>query len=423
MRIVHLSARDLRGGAALAAYRLHRGMVEAGLDSHMLVRDRASGDERVNVARLSSSLTGRLGRRAQKFRRRKEFKPYLHRRGDLEMWGTDLGTWRSEVTAQLADYDVVNLHWVHGMVDYPTFFQRVPPRMPVVWTFHDMSVFTGGCVYDWGCGKYRDRCGECPALASSLENDLSRTLWERKAGVFSGLQSDRLHVVALNDWMARQVAESSLLGKFGVTRIPNGVDTDQFQSIDPGVARQALGVGGDRRTIAFVAEKVGNERKGFAHLLDVLGRLKARDDLHLLVVGGGGNGGEFPVPATSFGFVESSDLLSIIYSAADLFVIPSLEDNQPNTIMEAMSCGTPVVAFDTGGVPEIVFQDETGRVVPRGDTAAMAATIEHLLDGGELPRMRATSRRTAEERFSRAGQVDAYAGLYRNLLGRGSHAG
>jgi glycosyltransferase involved in cell wall biosynthesis len=218
--------------------------------------------------------------------------------------------------------------------------------------------------------------------------------------------------------MENQVRRSSLFGRFDCSVIPNGVDLDQFFPLDSAVARSALGIPAGRKVLAFVADKVKNVRKGFSLLLDAVKSLAKQHDLHLLAVG---QSSPLPLelPATLLGPIQAVAFLRQVYSAADVFVIPSLEDNQPNTVLEAMACGTAVAGFGVGGIPEMVQTGETGVLAKNREVNELARAIEYLLmHEPERRRMATAARQCVEQRFTRTGQVQKYSELYARLLAR-----
>ena len=178
-----------------------------------------------------------------------------------------------------------NLHWIARFVDYKAFFSTVPKRIPVVWRIADMNPITGGCHYDEGCGKYLDGCGACPQLGSDDPEDLSRQVWKRKQRIFGGVDPHRLHFVALNRWMATNLAQHPFLNRFPVTIIPNGLDTDVFAPRDRKIAREILGLPQEATIILFVASNVQIRYKGFLPLTEALSGLKGPDNLLLMSVG------------------------------------------------------------------------------------------------------------------------------------------
>jgi glycosyltransferase involved in cell wall biosynthesis len=283
-----------------------------------------------------------------------------------------------------------------------------------------MNPFTGGCHYDERCGRWASGCGACPQLGSADPADLSRQIWWRKEAAFGQLGDRRLHVVANNEWMAAQARRSPLLGRFPLSVIPNGLNSDTFAPRDRAFARDVLGIPQDARVVLFVAMATTNHRKGFSLLVQALGAM--RDEvpgLFLLSLGRARTMPEVQVPHLALGEIKQERLLSLIYSAADLFAIPSLQDNQPNTVLEALACGVPVVGFDAGGIGEMVRPGLTGELVPVGDVSALReATAALLLDDGRRRALGAGARETALREYRQEQQVERYCQLYDELHAR-----
>jgi glycosyltransferase involved in cell wall biosynthesis len=276
-----------------------------------------------------------------------------------------------------------------------------------------MNALTGGCHFDDDCGRYAIGCGLCPQLGSNDLNDLSRQVWRRKQFAFERVDAARLHIIALNRWMAEAAQRSPLLAKFPVTIVPNGVDTEVFQPQDRRKAREFLGIPQDRRVVLFAAEAVTNRRKGLALLMAALTQLQGSENLLLVSVGRGAPKLSTEIPHLHLAHVDEDHRLAAIYSAADLYVIPSLQDNQPNTVLEAMACGTPVVGFAVGGIPDMVRPGITGLLASAGDVNDLARAITELLRGPDKrASMAAASRRLAVTEYTRELQVDRYVALY-----------
>lgn len=382
----------------------------------MLVRYKQSDDPAVHLAPWPKKILTRLQRKLDAKRVPKDRARYAVPLSKVEMFSDDRGAWGVEALDGFRKIDVLQLHWVAEFLNYRRFFPRVPAAIPIVWRLADMNPLTGGCHYDDGCNRYTQSCGACPKLDSSDPNDLSHAVWARKGQAFAPLSPNRLHLVALNRWMESQVRRSALFSRFDCTVIPNGVDLDEFYPLDQSVARKALGIPEGRRVVTFVAESVKNVRKGFPLLLEALNALAQRHALFLLAVG---RPSSLPtdIPAMMLGPIQALPFLRQLYSAADVFVIPSLEDNQPNTVLEAMACGTPVAGFKVGGIPEMVESGETGMLAEGRSVANLAQAIDFLLSRDEeRRRMAIRARQVVEQRFTRIGQVRQYSALYTRLL-------
>jgi glycosyltransferase involved in cell wall biosynthesis len=417
VKIVHVSTEDITGGAARAAYRLHTGLRKMGHDSSMYVVNRRSKDPDVTAFDASKDWISRIHRRYRRQRIVRNFARYrASRPAGFEIFSDDRSEYGDDLVKHLPSCDLINLHWIARYVDYEAFFSAVPRRTPVVWRIADMNPITGGCHVDEGCGRFLKGCGSCPQLGSSLPDDLSSQVWTRKQKTFHGVDARRLHFVALNRWMAGNVAQHPFLQKFPVTIIPNGVDTEVFAPRDRKFAREVLGLPQDATILLFVADVIQTRYKGFAVLTEALSRLGDQPNLLLLSVGSKPifNG---KTPHTHLGYITDDRVMLLAYNAADLFVVPALYDNSPNTILEAMACGIPVVAFETGGIPDMVRPGGTGLLVPRHDVAALKAAIEDLIQHPDKRQAMGTrSRETALQEYTLSLQTRRYAELYKSLL-------
>ncbi|NTU78063.1 MAG: glycosyltransferase [Chloroflexales bacterium] len=419
MRVLHVTTNDQSGGAARAAYRLHRGLRAIGVDSTVFCAERDSDDPTVRAIGQPDSRTVQLARRVRYELIERAFRPYRQRRpAGLEPFTDDRSRYGEEFVRKLPPADLITLHWVAGFLDYRAFFSRVPQRTPVVWRLSDMNAFTGGCHYDEECGRYVAACGACPQLSSREPDDLSHQIWRRKRLAFDRVAPGRLHIVALNQWIAGEVRRSALLQNVPVHYIPNGLDTEAFAPRDRAFARQVLGLPPQARVVLFVAGTYGNRRKGFALLSEALAGMDDMGDLILLSIGRGSGQVEGGIPHVALGALSQDHMLSLVYSAADVFAIPSLQDNMPSTALEAIACGTPVVGFDVGGVPEMVRPQVTGLLAPKGDVAGLRAALRRLLDDAALRRaLSERCRQIALAEYTLEIQARRYQALYETILG------
>jgi glycosyltransferase involved in cell wall biosynthesis len=414
MKILHVSTFDVTGGAARSAYRLHAGLRRSGWDSRMFVARKKSQDPAVTAFARSKSFLPSVKRawRRQSITRPMERYPAL-RRDFYEIFTDDRTIYGSDVVRQLPACDVIHLHWIAEFIDYASFFALVDK--PIVWTLHDMNPFTGGCHYDDGCGKWKVSCGACPQLASDQDDDLSRQIWRRKENALEKIKTDQLSLVAPSRWMAGEVERSAILGRFPVAVIPYGLDLDCFTSRDRAFSRHVLGLPLDARVILCLGDSLQNRRKGFRLLTEVLTGLKDTPRLVVLSAGGDRLPLEVNVPHLPLGFIESERILSLVYSAADVLVFTSLQDNLPNTVLESIACGTPVIGFEAGGLPDVIRPGLTGALVPRGDTKALGAAIEAFFqDGSKQPAMSENCRRAALD-YSLERCASRYAQIYTRL--------
>jgi glycosyltransferase involved in cell wall biosynthesis len=424
LRVIHLSGSDVVGGAAKAAHRLHCGLVEAGVDSHMLVRSKRSQDARVQRLGHPRKATEKLAARWIDRRVERGLRRYASTRpAGYEAFTDDRAGAGRHLMQALPECDVIHLHWVKGLVDYRWFFEHLPAGTHIVWTLHDMNAFTGGCHYDDGCGRYSHGCGACPQLGSQQSDDLSAAVWRRKKEAFEAIDAQHMHVVTPSRWLADLARESPLLKRFNVSAIANGIDTARFAPRDPQVARETLGLPADAKVLLFVAHGLEGHRKGFDLLRQALKQIEGRDDIWLLSAGGTHHLPEVNVPHLSLGELSSDRLLSLVYSAADVFALPSRQDNLPNTALESLACGTPIVGFDAGGISEVVEPGRSGWLAPVGDARALAHTLQEAVDDdGHRAELARQCRSMALARYDLMQQAREYARLYEQLTGKPSGA-
>jgi glycosyltransferase involved in cell wall biosynthesis len=275
----------------------------------------------------------------------------------------------------LASVDLFHLHWVSGFLDHDNIEHLLGDR-PVVWTLHDMNPFTGGCHYSEGCEGYKKDCRNCPLLEKGAK--LANETWKTKKKAYDKIKN--LHIVCPSQWIADCARASSLFGNRKIHVIPNVSPIDDFLPTNKIVARMRLGLPLNRKLIAFGADSLDNLRKGG----DILG-----DSLNHLQHMGGAEGVEgilfgassldLNIKVHNMGYVSDPKKLSLIYAAADVFAFPSREDNAPQTVIEAMLSGTPVVAFPVGNIEQLVTHGETGYIATYEDARAFAQGLHWAL--------------------------------------------
>ena len=379
----------------------------------MLVLQKSTGDPQVRQFQPSRSPLAVAARLLTRLRygKSRSFMPP----GGHEIFSKGRSRWWAEVVGQIGNPDILNLHWVAGMFDYGDLFSC---QMPIVWTLHDMHPFTGGCHYNGTCTRFSETCGCCPQLQSSDPEDISHQLWRQRAKALSRVDPNQLTIVAPSNWLAEECQKSSVLGRFPTVVIPYGIDLQRFQPIDRRVARSRLGIAADASLVLFVADSVGNPRKGLDLLVRALGRLTTLDKMHLLSIGNQPQSSfQLPFPYTPVSHVNDDRVLAEIYSAADVFVIPSRQDNLPNTVLEAMACGVPTVGFDVGGISEMIVDDKTGFLAAAETPEALGHRVESILRNHDLrKRMAINARQRAIECYSLEEQGRRYQAIYDSLI-------
>ena len=409
------------GGAGRAAYRLLQGLRGEDVRVRMLALDAVTGDPAVRGPQT------RLGRFAGLLRSSLDRLPLgLVVRGPRPLFSP---AWLPERLVRRIGRDApaaVHLHWVSGAMLRIESLARI--GRPLIWTLHDMWAFTGGCHYDDGCGRYVAACGRCPLLGSSRRRDLSSWVLRRKRRAWRGVP---ITLVAPSRWLADRASASSLFRERPVRVIPNGLDLELFQPVDPDLARRLLRLPSDRSYLLFGAlDPAGERRKGFGLLQAALQRLAAagwRERLDLLVVGAAAPAVplDLGLRAHYLGVLRDELSMALALAAADVVVVPSIQDNLPNMALEALACGRPCVGFAVGGMPEIVDDGVNGRLARPADVDDLATSIAWVLDDEERRRaLAAAARRKAEQAFDLRVAARRYADLYREVAcadGRGSH--
>lgn len=390
MKVVHLNT-NATGGAAAACFRLHRALLKAGVDSRVLtLRGPANDDPRIQSVEATMGLRFRLPDFLNRFRNRLPLlgKPYHFFSSPYSFFHPENHPWVQEA-------DIVNLHWVAKFIDYRSFFKR---NGRYVWTLHDYQPFSGGFHYPGGMDS-RAYAG----LIAHNESIKSKAL-----------QGMKLQPVAPSAWLADIAARSAVFQPFGCRHIPNCLDTALFAPADRRALRRALGWPEDRKVLLFLAENLNETRKGF-HLLTEALRSMSLDQVLLVAVGRSPEGLE-GIPFIHVPFTSKEAELARVYAAADLYVTPSLEDNLPNTVLESLACGTPVTAFQTGGIPEMVQHGVNGWICDAADASALRKGLEHMLFQADLASMSAAAVETLRSHFSEQAVAAQYISLYQKAL-------
>lgn len=423
LKVVHLATTDF-GGAGKAAYRLHQGLQAAGVDSTMLVVNRKNIDPSVRIL-PSGQIAGLIDCPEQyppnlAYAQRiwehwtAMVSRYPERNPGMEIFSDDFSEVPLECSREIREADIVNLHWVAGLLNCVNAPLALKGKQ-VVWTMHDMNPVTGGCHYAGECTRYLESCGSCPMLGSQDDQDISRSIWQFKQYAYGKLD---LHPVSPSRWLARVASQSSLFSPFNTRVIPNGFPSQVFAPYPRrDEVRRGYGVPDGAKVVLFGAESLLTERKGFIYLLQALKGM-ATEGVVLAFFG------KLPeevrlaldLPLINLGFVEDETTLAALYSMADLFVIPSIEDNLPNTVVESMLCGVPVLGFDIGGTPDMVEHKQTGYLVPARDVGALVDGINWCLFHPDAAGLGARGRLKALASYTQEVQAASYIALYRELL-------
>ena len=399
-RVMHVAQSDREGGANRATYRLHRALCEAGVDSLLWTAHKSTNDstvvaaQRTRAAKLVSQLVAFANSRV----------PYVYPGGRSALFSTVQLTYGRFDQTFLEDVDIVCLHWIAGAFLKPSQLLRL--GRPIVWQLWDAWPFTGGCHYPAECRKFEGACGTCPMLGSRNAIDLARLDFNARRRAYGDLD---LTIVSPSKWLAEQARRSALFRNRRIELIPSGVDLSIFHPHDKQMARDILGLPKEQKIILFGANAATTDRRKGYHLIPAtMSRVVASsvgNDVTLVVFGGPQRLKRdvdeiFGLPTIHIGRLEDDVSLSLLYAAADVLVAPYLEDNLPFVILEALACGTPVVAFAAGGIPDAIDHEINGALAAIGNTDELARGIEWVLaEPARHARACRAARATAESRF------------------------
>lgn len=417
MKIVFLNTYYKTGGAASACRRTAEALIRAGVNVTLLTQEE-------NTSQFGRTLrSGWLAEKNALVRlalEKIDLKRYVKKKAGWEFnyshayKGLNLSN-EPEIKAA----DLINLHWLnHGLFSLKTLSKLAELRKPIVWTAHDMWLFTGGCFYANTCEAYQKACGNCPFMSKPNLTDLSHQIWKKKQTIYDQLN---LTVVTSSQWLKDCASKSSLLSQKKVLAIPTPVDTDNiYYPQDQSRARTALGLPQDTFLLLFGAAKVSDPRKGIKYLHSAIELLKDKLPTQFATVTfGSGDLANFGGQKNYHkGSISDEKILSTLYAACDLFVIPSLADNLPNTVMESLACGTPVLAFASGGIPEMIRHEETGFLVPPENAHALAHFLIEYINFNQEKKMefRNNARKFALTHYAYSIVAAQYLQLYQSLL-------
>jgi glycosyltransferase involved in cell wall biosynthesis len=410
MKILMVNAFDIFGGAARAAYRLHTALLNENIDSRMLVQKKIGNDDTVVTE------TGKIQKLINRLRPILDTLPTKIYK-DKDETKFSISWLPSSSIIEIINSinpDIVHLHSINeGMIRIEDLAKI---KAPLVWSLHDNWAFTGGCHIMWDCVKYKNSCGFCPRLGSTKEADLSKKIFYRKEKTYSKLQN--VTIVGLSSWLQGCAEESALFKNRNIINLPNPIDTDMFKPFDVGVARDLLRISKEKKLVLFGAvNPTGNINKGFRLLSSALSKIEG-DDIEFVIFG---NSKPHDRPILNhkshyIGHLHDHISLQVLYNAVDVLVVPSLQENLSNSIMESLSCGTPVVAFNIGGNSDMVEHLKNGYLAKPYDTSDLSHGIEWVLNNKNYAQLCKDARSKVLSEFESKVVVNRYIDLYKEIL-------
>jgi len=418
LKVVHLSTSDSDGGAAIAGLRIHQAQLKLGIHSKFLVQSKHTNNS--SVISLVQTPSDKIKYQMRVFLDKLTFKTLsITERDRFTFPNFGINVSNNDIVKEA---DIINLHWINeGFLSLKSISLLSALKKPLVFTLHDMWAFTGGCHYNNGCEKYLNNCGNCPSLRFRKEYDCSSTIYNIKSTTYKDLN---LSVVTPSNWLNSEAKKSSLFHDNKIQTIHYPINTEIFKPSEKLNSCKELNLPLDKSLILFGAMDLTNERKGIKYLISALKIISKYhseylENTNIVILGSSGEMdlSKIPFGVHLLGKITNENKLVNCYNAADIYVAPSLQDNLPNTVIESLSCGTPVVAFNTGGMPDMIEHLKNGYLAELKSSEDLAAGIVALLsDPGLLLKMREKCRNDALEKFNETNIVNQYSAFYNELL-------
>ena len=408
MRVLIVNTSERTGGAAVAANRLMMALNNNGVKAKMLVRDKES--DSLTVVGLPKSpmlLWNFLWERFVVFLRSRFSQKHLFEI-DLANTGSDITKLR-----EFQEADIIHLHWINqGMLSLKGIRKILQSGKPVVWTMHDIWPATAVCHLTLDCRQFVNKCSHCRLLPNG--STLAGQVWKKKQWM---LADASIYYVACSRWLESEAKASALLKGHKVTSIPNPIDTHIYNRCNKQEARQRLGLPADKRLILFVSQRVTNRNKGMDYLVEACRQLDV-PDAGLVILGGHAEEvvGRLPFESYPLGYVNDEHRIIDVYNAADVFVLPSLSENLPNTIMEAMACGVPCVAFRVGGIPEEIDHRQNGYVAEYRNAEDLARGIRWILTEADYDELSKNAVHKVAQNYSQQSVALKYLDVYQQAM-------
>lgn len=419
MRVLIVNTSEQTGGAAVAANRLMRALNNHGVKVKMLVRDKET--DNINVVGLKNTIF-------QKWHflwERLVVYFYLHF-SVKNLFQIDIANSGADITRlkEFKEADVIHLHWINqGMLSLGSIRKILASGKPVVWTMHDIWPATAICHLTLGCNRFKSRCGNCRLLpGKGSADDLSAKVWRKKERLY---KDGDISFVACSKWLEGEAKKSTLLHDKTITSIPNAIDTHVFKQSDKSQARENCGLPKDKNVILFVCQRLTNPNKGMSYLAEACNIMaknhpETLNDTVIAVLGGHADDMKESLPYDIYPLGYTTDINKIveIYNSASVFVLPSLSENLPNTIMEAMACGVPCVGFKVGGIPEEIDHGKNGYVAAYRDAEDLARGIYWVVKEADYEALSKEAHSKVVSSYSQQSVAVKYIEVYNQAIAK-----
>ncbi len=423
MKILHINSYD-NGGAAKACLRLHTGLIDAGVDSKVLLRQKSDNSikntfEFDKVIKIQAKIINKVIRISKELKlvslntiEEKEGIALLKQRKGLEMFSFPISDSDIMESIHYKEADIIHLHWVANFLDWKSFFQK--NKKPIIWTLHDQNPFLGIEHY---AERYLgiDNNG-FPILRKYTQAEINSSKKWASFKEKTLKEVKNITIVSPSLWLKNESEQSNLFGKYKNYHIPNGFPTDIFKPLNKFFCREILDLPQNKKVILFAADSIENNRKGFVYLKKALEQLpqENQESIYLCAIGAK-TGIQENNNLVELGKIQDERLMAMAYAAADVFIVPSLEDNFPNTMIEALLCGTPVIGFPSGGIIDAIKSNVNGYICPEISVEALKNTIETFLNN--IDSFDNTSiALLAKEKYTLKKQANAYIDLYKTIM-------
>lgn len=406
MKVVIVNFSETKGGAAKAAKRLHLALLKNNVNSIYLTQFKETNDNTVigNTSKLSiikAKLKVIQEGLAIKKHKTKHITPFS---------ASFSGSKNIVDKINKLNPDIVHLHWINAGMLSTNQISKI--KAPIVWSLHDMWAFTGGCHYTEECDKYKFECGNCLVLNSDMELDISRKVYLQKQKLYA---QKNITIVGLSKWMANSAKDSSLLKNQNIVNLPNPIDTDLYIPIDKYLAREKLNLPLNKKIILFGAMGATSDpRKGYVHLEKALNLLD-NDNIELAIFGTNEKVTHPKYKVNTLGFITNDSQLNLVYNSADVMIVPSIQENLSNAILESLSAGTPVVGFEIGGNSDMIDHKKNGYLARPFEAEDLADGINFIINQTN-DSLSNNARNKVETAFQQNIVAKQYLNLYNEIL-------